>query len=77
MTSDRPPIFDRVRYELVQNSGNCLEAFDCRDAALEVLLCRVAEDPRVAEDIAILEFDDDLGEAVGFIEVDPEILTLR
>ncbi len=65
-----------VRYELVQNSGGCLEAFDCRDAALEVLLMRVAEDPAAADDIAILEFDDDLGEAVAYIDVDPELLTL-
>lgn len=75
VSSGLPPIFGSVRYELVRSSGECLEAFDCPDAAVEVLISRIFDDPTLAEEIAILEFDDGLGQAISYIEVDPELLT--
>ena len=65
-----------MRFELVQNTGDCIEAYDCRDAALEVLIERITDDPSLAEELAILEFDDESGSAVAYIEVDPELLVI-
>jgi len=62
-----------MRYELVEKTGSCVEAVDCRDAALEVLLEKVADQPELADVIEILEIDDH-AEVVGWIDVDAELL---
>ena len=62
-----------MRYELLEPSGICLEAFDSRDHAVEVLIGMVADDSSNRE-ITILEIDDENEETLGFIEVDEELL---
>lgn len=58
-----------MTYELLDISGTSLEAFGSREMAVEAFLGMVKEDAQVAEEVAILEIDEE-GNAVGRVEVD-------
>lgn len=62
-----------MRYVLLEPSGACIEAFDCRDKAVEFFLGLSEPDPEAAVDFEIVEIDDDLGECYGSIEIDRDL----
>ena len=62
-----------MRYDLLEPSGDCIEAFDCRDKAVEAFLVMVADAPDSAVEFEIIEIDDDLGETYGSVEVESDL----
>jgi hypothetical protein len=65
-----------MRYEVLDATGRCIVAYECRDVALEAFLRMADDDSRIAEDGKILEIDEE-NVAVGCIDIDPEILAFR
>lgn len=64
-----------MTYELLDISGASLEAFSSREMAVEAFLGMVKEDVQAADEVAILEIDDE-GNAVGRVEVDGSLAQL-
>jgi hypothetical protein len=58
-----------MTYELLDTSGASLEAFSSREMAVEAFLGMVKEDAQAAQEVAILEIDDE-GNAVARVEVE-------
>ena len=53
-----------MTYAIFDSTGNLVDAFDDRDAAVAALLKIVHDEPEAADDVALLTFDAD-GQPVG------------
>lgn len=58
-----------MEYELIDRSGVSLETFGTSQMAVDAYRAMITEDPAAADDIAILELDDE-GHAVSRIDTE-------